>query len=275
LTLNPAFPREQAALGLPNLSGESPGVSDLGLQFPRFFMTAPGRCPYLPGRAERKVFTELEGKDAQAYLEALGHGGFRRSQNVAYRPNCEGCSACVSVRVPTPDFAPTDSQKRLARRNQDLHVFVCEPWSTEEQYQLLRRYLDDRHPSGGMTSMDHFDYADMVERTPVETVIYEYREPSDDETRPGALLGVSLTDLLSDGLSMVYSFYDPHSARKGLGTYMILDHIQRAQQMRRKYVYLGYWVKGSQKMDYKSRFQPLERLTPSGWFRFPESAART
>jgi leucyl-tRNA---protein transferase len=247
-------------------------VSELGLQFPRFFMTAPGRCPYLPGRLERKVFTELSSPDASAYLEALGHGGFRRSQNVAYRPNCENCSACVSVRIAAHEFDPTPSQRRLLRRNEDLQIYACEPWSTEEQYALLRRYLDDRHPVGGMAAMDQFDYADMVERTPVETVIFEYREPGESESELGRLLGVCITDLMSDGLSMVYSFYDPAETRRGLGSYIIIDHALRARSQGRRYVYLGYWVKGSAKMDYKSRFQPLERLTPAGWFRMDAPA---
>jgi leucyl-tRNA---protein transferase len=240
-------------------------MSDLGQQFPRFFMTAPARCPYLPGKQERKVFTELTGDDAPTYLEALGQAGFRRSQNVAYRPSCSGCTACVSVRVVARDYEPTDSNRRLIKRNQDIHVYECEPWTTDEHYALLRRYLETRHPSGGMVAMDQFDFADMVERTPVSTVIYEYREPATNDDRLGALLGVALTDVLSDGLSMVYSFYDPASTRKGLGTYIILDHILRARNQHRSYVYLGYWVKGSTKMDYKARFQPLERLTPAGW----------
>ncbi len=240
-------------------------MSDLGQQFPRFFMTAPARCPYLPGRQERKVFTELTGDNAAAYLEALGQAGFRRSQNVAYRPSCSGCNACVSVRVVARDYAPTESHRRLIKRNQDIHVYECEPWTTDEQYTLLRRYLDERHPSGGMATMDQFDFADMVERSPVSTVIYEYREPADSDDALGALLGVALTDVLSDGLSMVYSFYDPQSPRKGLGTYIILDHVLRARNQSRAHVYLGYWVKGSPKMNYKARFQPLQRLTPAGW----------
>jgi leucyl-tRNA---protein transferase len=240
-------------------------MSDLSQQFPRFFMTAPARCPYLPGRQERKVFTELTGDDAPTYLEALGQAGFRRSQNVAYRPSCSGCTACISVRVVARDYVPTDSHRRLIKRNQDIHVYECEPWTTDEQYTLLRRYLDARHPSGGMAMMDQFDFSDMVERSPVTTTLYEYREPSEDDMPLGALLGVALTDHLSDGLSMVYSFYDPASLRKGLGTYIILDHLLRARNQQRSHVYLGYWVKGSAKMDYKARFQPLERLTPAGW----------
>ncbi len=240
-------------------------MSDLGQQFPRFFMTAPARCPYLPGKQERKVFTELTGADAPAYLEALGQAGFRRSQNVAYRPSCTGCTACVSVRVVARDYVPTESHRRLIRRNQDIHVYECEPWTTDEQYALLRRYLSLRHPSGGMATMDQFDFADMVERSPVQTLLYEYREPSDDPDKLGTLIAVALTDVLSDGLSMVYSFYDPGSARKGLGTYVILDHLLRAHAQNLPYVYLGYWVKGSPKMDYKARFHPLQRLTPAGW----------
>lgn len=240
-------------------------MSDLGQQFPRFYQTAPARCPYLPGHQERKVFTELSGENAQATLESLGHSGFRRSQNVAYRPNCEGCSACVSVRVDARHFEPSDSQRRLLRRNEDVHIYACEPWTSEEQFALLQRYLSHRHPRGGMSTMDQFDYADMVERTPVDTILYEYREPEPEPGRLGALIGLCITDLLSDGLSMVYSFFDPESPRKGLGTFIILDHVMRVRGLGRRYVYLGYWVKGSAKMDYKARFQPMERLTPDGW----------
>lgn len=240
-------------------------------RFPRFFVTNPAPCPYLPGKTERKVFTELNGANADALNESLGRIGFRRSQNVAYRPSCEGCRACVSVRVVTADFKPNNSQKRAIRNNQDLLVSARKSWSTEEQYQLLRHYLDNRHPDGGMSEMDEIDFADMIEQTPVRTNVIEYRLPDGSEDDDGVdisgqLIGACLTDQQSDGLSMIYSFYDPtHEDRSGLGNYIILDHILRAKAAGLPYVYLGYWVAQSPRMKYKTRYKPLEKLGPNGW----------
>lgn len=238
------------------------------VRFPRFFVTSPAPCPYLPGRSERKVFTELKGAHADSLNDALGRIGFRRSQTVAYRPSCLDCSACISVRVVAGEFEPSGTQKRLMKRNGDLVATVCRPWSTSEQFELLQSYLSVRHPEGGMTSMDEIDFADMVEHTPVTSYVVEYREPSEDGITPGRLVGACLTDRQCDGLSMIYSFYDPHHDRQGLGTYIILDHIQRATEMDLSYVYLGYWVEGSPRMQYKVRFRPMEKLGRSGWERF-------
>jgi arginyl-tRNA--protein-N-Asp/Glu arginylyltransferase len=241
------------------------------VRFPRFFVTSPAPCPYLPGRSERKVFTELKGPHADSLNDALGRIGFRRSQTVAYRPSCLDCQACVSVRVAADEFAPSSTQKRNLKRNGDLVATVCRPWSTSEQFELLQQYLGARHPEGGMTSMDEVDFADMVEHTPVTSYIIEYREPSADGEAPGRLVGACLTDKQADGLSMIYSFYDPeHEARQGLGNYIILEHIRRATELGLAYVYLGYWVEGSARMQYKVRYRPLERLTRSGWERMTE-----
>lgn len=238
------------------------------VRFPRFFVTNPGPCPYLPGKTERKVFTELNGPHADELNDALGRIGFRRSQNVAYRPSCIDCKACVSVRVLTNDFQPNTTQRRIIRRNSDLVVSACRPWSTSEQYDLLRRYLGKRHPVGGMTNMDDMDYADMVEQSPVRSNVIEYRTPG-RFGRLGELVGACLTDQQADGLSMIYSFYDPDAeGRLGLGNYIILDHIMRAKAAGLPYVYLGYWVEGAARMQYKIRYTPLERLGPEGWERF-------
>jgi len=237
-------------------------------RFPRFFVTNPSPCPYLPGRSERKVFTELSGEHAGELNDALGRIGFRRSQNVAYRPSCADCSACVSVRVVTQEFKPNATQRKVIRRNSDLVVTACKPWSTEEQYALLQRYLQARHPGGGMTEMDDMDYADMVEQTPVESHVIEYREPGSGG-RPGRLIGACLTDRQADGLSMIYSYFDPDLPhRPGMGNYIIIDHILRARRADLPYVYLGYWVEGSKRMQYKIRYRPLERLGRGGWVRF-------
>lgn len=238
------------------------------VRFPRFFVTSPAPCPYLPGRHERKVFTELKGPHADSLNDALGRIGFRRSQTVAYRPSCLDCKACVSVRVVADEFAASGTQKRTIKANADLVVTVCRPWSTSEQFELLQRYLAARHPEGGMTAMDDSDFADMVEHTPVTSYIIEYREPSADGVTPGRLVGACLTDKQCDGLSMIYSFYEPHhETRQGLGNFIILDHIRRSSELGLPYVYLGYWVEGSARMQYKVRYRPMEKLGRAGWER--------
>jgi arginine-tRNA-protein transferase len=240
-------------------------LTDQSYRFPRFFVTAPSPCPYLPGRTERKVFAELKGRDSQEMAEALGRIGFRRSQNVVYRPSCDFCQACVSVRVVAQRFAPGRSQRKLLARHADLEVHACEPWATEEQWALLRRYLAARHPDGGMAAMDGHDYADMVEQSPVDTVVVEYREPGVDG-RPGRLVGCCLTDKQADGLSMIYSFYDPDLPhRRGMGSFIIMDHVVRAARAGLSYVYLGYWIEGCDRMAYKTKFRPIEALVAGNW----------
>jgi leucyl-tRNA---protein transferase len=238
---------------------------------PQFYLTAPSPCPYLPGREERKVFTHLVGERAPELNDLLTHGGFRRSQSIAYRPACETCRACVSVRVVVEDFRATRSMRRVLERNSDLVTEMRVPVPTSEQYSVFRGYLDSRHRDGGMADMTVLDYAMMVEDSHVETRIVEFRRRSPDSRVSGRgngpLLGVALTDVLSDGLSMVYSFFDPDVGGRSLGTFIILDHIARARRLGLPYVYLGYWVKGSKKMDYKGRFLPQERLTGDGWTR--------
>src|SRR5689334_23266126 len=149
------------------------------VRFPRFFVTSPAPCPYLPGKSERKVFTELKGPHSDTLNDALGRIGFRRSQTVAYRPSCLDCQACVSVRVVAEEFSPSATQRKVIQRNCDLEVSACKPWSTAEQFDLLQRYLSRRHPGGGMATMDEMDFADMVEHTPVKSYVIEYREPGD------------------------------------------------------------------------------------------------
>ncbi|MEP9379016.1 arginyltransferase [Aquabacter sp. CN5-332] len=238
---------------------------------PQFYLTAPSPCPYLPGREERKVFTHLVGERATSLNDVLTQGGFRRSQSIAYRPACEGCRACVSVRICAADFEETRGFRRVLSENADLVGTMRQPAPTSEQYGLFRSYVTARHGSGGMADMSVLDYAMMVEDTHVETRLVEYRKRGPD-TRingkgTGDLFAVALTDVLADGLSMVYSFYNPNIPQRSLGTFLILDHIARAKQMGLPYVYLGYWVQGSRKMDYKRRFLPQERLSPHGWER--------
>lgn len=242
-------------------------------QSPQFFLTAPSACPYLDGEFERKVFTHLVGEKASELNDLLTQGGFRRSQNIAYRPACETCRACISVRILANAFRPTKSMKRVMRLNRDLlsTEYPAEPSS--EQYSLFRRYLDARHQRGGMSDMTVLDYAMMVEDTHVNTKIIEYRLKTPDSgftgKSDGPLVAVALSDIMGDGMSMVYSFFDPEQEDRSLGTYMILDHIRRTVARGLQHVYLGYWVKGSRKMEYKTRFQPQEHLMARGWERQP------
>jgi arginyl-tRNA--protein-N-Asp/Glu arginylyltransferase len=238
---------------------------------PQFYLTAPSPCPYLPGRVERKVFTHLVGKRAAALNDMLTQTGFRRSQTIAYRPACENCRGCVSVRVLVDDFKPNDTQKRLWRRNADLIGCDTAPKPTAEQYSLFRDYLDARHPDGGMADMSVLDFSMMVEDSHIDTFVTEYRKRGPDSAingrGEGPLVAACLTDRLADGLSLVYSFYDTSAASRSLGAFVILDHIERARAMGLPHVYLGYWVDGSRKMAYKGAYLPQERLGLNGWMR--------
>jgi len=236
---------------------------------PQFYVTAPQPCPYLHGRAERKLFTALQGDDAAALNNALSRQGFRRSQNVLYRPSCESCVACMSARIRVADFRPTRTQRRILTRNAALRRLATSAWATEEQFELFRRYLDRRHADGGMADMDIFEFAAMIEETPIKSRVIEYRCKTDDPTDMADgdqhLAAVCLTDVLDDGLSLVYSFYDPAFRPASLGTHVILDHIEIARAAGLPYVYLGYWVPGSRKMDYKAKFSALEIYKGGVW----------
>jgi len=234
-------------------------VSDQSVvRFPRFYLTAPAACPYLPEKQERKVFTYLSGAMAPMVNDALTNMGFRRSQSIAYKPACDLCSACISVRVVVDGFKPGRTFRRITARGQDIRREVKPARANAEQYNLLKRYLLSRHASGGMADMGLFDYAAMIEDTPIHTQLIEYR-------RQGVLIAACLTDQLETGLSMVYSFYDPVMEDQSLGSYMVLDHIALAKSRSLPYVYLGYWIEQSRKMAYKIRFSPLEALGPNGW----------
>ncbi len=235
----------------------------------RFFLTAPSPCPYLPGREERKVFAHLPLSDGPGVNDALTQVGFRRSQNIAYRPACEACDACISARIPAIDYPFSRSERRVLDRNADISRHLVEAEATMEQFDLLRRYLTARHAQGGMADMTWPDYVAMVEDTAVRTHLIEYRMPSGDRG-PGDLVACVLVDILGDGLSLVYSFYDPSMAKRSLGSFVILDHVVQARLAELAYVYLGYWVPGSPKMDYKARYRPIELLKPGGWVLLPD-----
>jgi arginine-tRNA-protein transferase len=232
---------------------------------PQFYLTSPAPCPYLPGKEERKVFTHLVGRRATYLNDALTHSGFRRSQTIAYRPACESCKSCVSVRILCEEFAPGRTQKRIVARNHDIEASMGPARADAEQFSLFRAYLDSRHSDGGMADMAMLDYAMMVEDSHVESRLATYRRR--EGAGPGRIVGCCLTDVLDDGLSMVYSFYDPSEPQRSLGAYMILEHIARARAMGLPHLYLGYWVAGSKKMAYKAQYMPQERLGPEGWKR--------
>lgn len=228
----------------------------------RFYVTNPSPCPYLPGMRERKAFTNLAVSDADSIHNSLSQAGFRRSQTIAYRPACPRCNACRSVRVPTREFVQSRNDRRAMARNASLVRSPVQAVATREQFRLLRDYVKTRHDKGGMSEMTYRDYVTMVGASPVQSLIFEYRDGTGDDA---PLVAVSITDVLRDGLSMVYTFFDPQMDARGLGHFMILDHIQQAQDLGLPHVYLGYWVKGSPKMDYKRRYKPLEVLDGDQW----------
>ncbi len=230
----------------------------------QFYVTASQPCPYLDGKVERKLFAGLQGEHANALNNALSKQGFRRSQNVLYRPTCADCSACLSARIRVADFTPSKSQRRVLSRNKHLIRDASAPWATEHQYELFSRYLNTRHADGGMADMDMFEFSSMVEETPVRSRIVEYSTQHELYER-SELTSVCLTDVLDDGLSLVYSFFEPDLQRNSLGIYMILDHIMIAQEAGLPYVYLGYWVPGSPKMGYKANFTALEVFYKGQW----------
>ena len=224
-----------------------------------FYTTAPLPCPYVAGRTERKVVTEIAGPEAEALHDRLSRAGFRRSHNIAYAPVCPGCNACVPIRIPTATFQPDRTLRRIARANATLEGFDVPARATAEQFQLFQRYQQARHGDGDMATMSFYDYRAMVEDTPIETFIIEFREADD------RLIGACLTDKLGDGLSAVYSFFLPGLEKRSLGTFAILWLIQRAKALELPYVYLGYWVPESRKMAYKARFRPSEVLSRGSW----------
>ena len=232
----------------------------------KFYLTSPQPCPYLPGKTERKVFANLAVDGAVGLNDSLTRSGFRRSQTIAYRPACKTCGACRSVRIDVAAFQMSKRWRRVLARNADLEREANPARATREQFRLLKRYLDRRHPGGGMTDMEIRDYAGMVDASPVHTAVFEYRNrrngrPGDD----GVLQAAALTDVLRDGLSMVYSFYRPELADRSVGSFMVLDHVRLALELGLPYVYLGYWVRGSEKMGYKADFTPLEVFDGEDW----------
>ncbi len=224
-----------------------------------FFATAPQPCPYIPGRIERRIVTELVGRDSIALHDQLSVAGFRRSHSIAYAPACSDCQACQAVRIRVDGFSPSRSQRRILIRNRGLMATEMEPNATTEQFKIFTAYQESRHSGGDMAQMDFQDYQALVEDTPVETSLVEFRDPE------RGLVGACLVDRVDNGLSAVYSFFKPEFHRLSLGTRMILWMIDRAKGLGLQYVYLGFWIANCPKMSYKANFQPLEARRPEGW----------
>lgn len=235
------------------------------LQF--FHSTRARPCPYLPGHSERSIAAELDGPKAQEIYDAACQAGFRRSHSFIYRPACPSCDACVPVRVIVREFVQRRTLRRIKRRNQDVIGVEQAAQATHEQYTLFSRYQKARHASqkldGGMDRMTFADYTAMVEESPIDTRLIEYRLPD------GTLIAAMLCDHVADGLSAVYSFFAPEHDERSLGSFMVLDLIDRASRTGLPYVYLGYWIADTPKMSYKTRFRPIEALGPQGWHLLP------
>jgi leucyl-tRNA---protein transferase len=234
----------------------------LALPLWQFFTTAPIPCPYVAGRAERKLVFELSGEGARGIYDDLSRAGFRRSHRFAYRPTCRGCASCVPVRIAAARFSYSRSTRRIANMNRDLSARLAAPRATIEQFRLFITYERWRHGDSEMAAMTFADYRAMVEETPLQSHIVEFRDERDN------LVAAVLIDRLDDGLSAVYSFYDPRGEKKSLGIWSILWLVEECRRRGAAYVYLGYWIAESPKMSYKSRFAGLERLAPGGWNRF-------
>jgi len=244
------------------------GANALAIPFQQFFATAAVPCPYLPGRDERKLIVELAGRPAPAFYDELSRAGFRRSHRFAYRPACRSCAACVPVRIAVERFAHTRSTRRVRNLNAGVSGALAgrllAPRATEEQFALFAAYQRSRHRDSDMAAMTYDDYRGMVEDSAVRTALVEYRDST------GALVAVSLIDRLDDGISAVYSFYDPAQHRRSLGTWCILWLVEECRRAGLAYVYLGYWIAESPKMAYKARFPALERLADGQWVPFVE-----
>ncbi|MDV7338675.1 arginyltransferase [Terasakiella sp. A23] len=223
-----------------------------------FYTTSPLACPYLEGKVERRIVTELSGNDADTLHNALSKGGFRRSHFMAYSPVCPDCSSCIPVRVDVAKFKFSKSWRRLQNKFSNIAGNPCAPAATQEQFMLFESYQQKRHFDGDMALMDFFDYRSMVEETPVETSIVEFRDD-------GKLVSALLMDHLDDGLSAVYSFFDNDKQYQGLGNFMVLWAIQQAMENDLPYVYLGYYIKECRKMSYKARYTPLEGCVDGLW----------
>ena len=248
--------------------GKTPAPDDSDL---RLFHTGEHPCGYWPERVARDlVLDPRDPRLAQRYPLAL-EWGFRRSGDIVYRPHCRGCHACVAVRIPVDRFHPDRSQRRCLKRNGDVEMRICQPVRTDEQLALYRRYLAARHRGGGMDDHGAVEFDQFLIGSWSEGRFMELREAG--PPRPGRLLAVAVTDVTENALSAVYTFFDPDLAHRSLGTLAILMQIEWARRERREHLYLGYWIAGHAKMDYKRRFRPLESFDGRRWRVFGEDDA--
>ena len=225
---------------------------------PEMFLSMPHPCSYLPGRVATSLFvdprTPLDSTTYASYMRL----GFRRSGDLVYRPHCRDCHACIPVRVPVAEFQPNRAQRRVMDRNSDLKITAHAPVYDPEHFALYLKYQKNRHSGGGMDDPDPQKYTNFLLSRHVHTVFYEMRHQN-------RLLVVAVVDHLPDGLSAVYTFFDPQEKRRSLGTYAVLWQIQRARQLGLPWVYLGYLIRECAKMSYKENYQPLEAYTDGRW----------
>ena len=229
------------------------------------YLSEPGPCPYLDDRTEQTIFTKMD-KPSVAAGSMLIKMGFRRSQNIFYRPQCPGCTACTPLRLPVAEFTPSKTQKRIAKKNADLSASVIHAQATQEHYDLFQRYVAARHnekqeTDGGMADMDYDAFRTMIERGAALAHILQLRDTH------GHLKGAVLYDSLSDGTSAIYSYYDPQETKRSLGVFLVLCLIEHTRALGKEHVYLGYWIEQSRKMSYKTTYRPYELFLNNRWTR--------
>ena len=240
------------------MNQSNPITLDIPLEFR---VTRPMACPYLEHTMEQRLAADIS--TMPRHHNTLAKAGFRRVENWVYKPICGGCKACLPIRIPSGDcelgkLKISRNQRRVLNKNKDLKRSILPNMSLTEHYDLFARYLASRHHDGQMADMDEQGYDEMIASSPIETVLLEYRHSD-------KVLAVMLLDLQDDGLSAVYSFFDPDEDQRSLGTFMVLDAAAIAHDMGLDYLYLGYYIKNSRKMQYKSRFKPAEVLINGLW----------